>query len=171
MAKPSKFEDLTKDELIRSAIEDFAIDLSDDEKGTKRNIIAAFVESSIFWDDYVSQHPEVAPEPVVPAAVITSNAPTHGVAGEGVTTGEVTVNSDVEPVIHVATPLADQPVALTDQFLLKMVRDNELFQTRGYEFTAEHPYALVSATDAQWILENEDGFRQAFPQELAEFYG
>lgn len=170
MAKPTKFEDLSKDELIRSALEDFAVDLSDEEQGSKKTVLAALLESNLTWNDYVAQHPEVAPEEK--AAVVTSNAPSHGKVGEGVTTGEITVNSDPEPepTVHVATPVV-QAVSPNDQYLLKMTRDNPLYQTRGYEFTKEHPYALVSANDAQWILENEQGFRQAFPNELAEFYG
>lgn len=175
MAKPERFEDLDKDELVRSAIEDFAVDLSDDEKKSKKNVIAALVESNIVWTDYVAQHPEVAPEPV-PEAVVTSNAPSHGTVGndreEVVTPGDF--DSAVEHTetteIHVAKPVVDA-VAPSDKYLLKMVRENELYQTRGYTFTVEHPYALVEAVDAQWILENEDGFRQAFPAELQDFYG
>jgi hypothetical protein len=170
MAKPTKFEDLDKEELIRSALEDFAVDLQDDEKKSKRALLAAFVENSIFWDDYVSQHPEVAPEEK-PVAV-TSNAPSHGVVGEDTEEGFLTPvveEKEEEVVIHTSAP--SPTLSHNDKYLLKMVRDNPLFQTRGYTFTEEHPYALVNAVDAQWILENEEGFRQAFPQELADFYG
>lgn len=174
MATPKKFEDLGKDELVRTAIEDFAVDLQEEEKKSKKTVIAALVENSIFWDDYVACHPEVAPEDPAPTT-IKSNAPTHGVVGEDTVTYDL-AGATVEPVeeepvhIHVATPVV-QSIAPSDQYLLKMVRDNPLFQTRGYTFTEEHPYALVSAEDAQYILEHEDGFRQAFPAELAEFYG
>jgi len=172
MAKTSKsFSDLNKSELIRSALEDFAIDLSEDESATKATVLAAFAESNIVWEDYVSQHPEVAPEPA-PVA-ITSNAPSHGTVGEdtveGFLTPVVEVEDDAPGQIVVAQPAV--VAAPNDQYLLKMTRENPLFQTRGYEFTEEHPYALVTPADAQWILEHEDGFRQAYPQELAEFYG
>jgi hypothetical protein len=122
----------------------------------------------------VAQHPEVAPDEPKPT-VVTSNAPTHGVVGED----SVTVNTpgddgevvgSPQPVVHVAQPVV-QAVTQTDKYLLKMTRENLVYQTRGYEFTQDHPYALVNATDAQWILENEEGFRQAFPAELTEFYG
>lgn len=177
MSLPTDFKDLTKDELIRSAVEDFAIALEDDEAKTKRTVLAAFAENSIFWDDYVAQHPEVLPEPVVvepEPVLITSNAPSHGVIGEDTVTGYIT-GGTVEEVpeqvnIHVAQP-AIVPQTPADQFLLKMVRENPLFEVRGYRFTEEHPYALVKANDAMYILEHEDGFRQAYPQELAEFYG
>lgn len=170
MAKtPKTFNDLNKDELIRSALEDFAIELSDDEKANKQTVLAAFAESNIVWDDYVAQHPEVAPGPVV---TVTSNAPSHGKIGEDTVEGTITpVVEEIDDTpgeIHVQKPIVAAP---TDQFLLKMTRDNPVFQTRGYEFTEDHPYALVTAADAMWILENEDGFRQAYPQELQEFYG
>jgi hypothetical protein len=173
MAKvPTSFSDLNKDELIRSAVEDFALELSDDEKKGKNTILAAFAEANLVWDDYVSQHPEVAPEPE--PVVVTSNAPKHNAVGEDTVEGLVTVPADVEPEdettgeIITAQPVVSAP---SDQFLLKMTRENPVFQTRGYEFTEDHPYALVTAKDAMWILENEDGFRQAYPQELEEFYG
>jgi hypothetical protein len=180
MAKtPTKFGDLSKDELIRSAVEDFAIELSDDEKKGKNTVLAAFAESNILWEDYVSQHPEVAPEP----AVVTSNAPSHSSVEESTQTGFITpvvedrddngqVPYEAKPNMTVQTAQPLIPANAGDQpFLLKMTRENAVYQTRGYEFTEEHPYALVSAADAQWILENEKGFRQAFPQELADFYG
>lgn len=170
MAKlPKDFKDLTKDELIRSALEDFAIDLSEDESANKASVLAAFAESNIVWNDYVAQHPEVVAEPE-PVA-ITSNAPSHGTIGEDTVEGFVTpVVPEVEEPVEVVT--ASKPgFAPTEQYLLKMTRDNPVYQTCGYEFTDEHPYCLVSAKAAQWILENEKGFRQAFPQELAEFYG
>lgn len=168
--KPTKFQDLTKDELIRSAIEDFAIELDEDERGSKSNVLAAFVESSIFWDDYVAQHPEVAPEPEAPA-VVTSNAPTHGVVGEDTVKGTLANSQEVDEPVASEVPRTALPTQAPDEYILKMTRENELYQTRGYTWTSEHPYALVSSADAQWILENEDGFRQAFPQELSEFYG
>lgn len=171
MAKPTKFEDLDKKELYRSAVEDFAIDVTEEEKNSKKLLLAAFAENSIFWDDYVNQHPDVAPDE--PVEVVKSNAPSHGIVGEDTVTGYLTPEPVEEeegsPVVHVAQPAVMG--APNDQYLIKMVRENPLYQTRGYEFTQEHPYALVRAVDAEWILENEDGFRQALPSELAEFYG
>lgn len=177
MSKPKGFKDLTKDELIRSAVEDFAIDLSEEEASNKRAVLAAFLENSLVWEDYVAQHPEVAPEPVVvetPVQSITSNAPSHGVIGEDTTTGYLSGGPNEEQVVVVAPVAVDEPVipAVPDgKMILKMTRENPLYQTCGYTFTDEHPYALTTARDAMWILEHEEGFRQAYPQELIEFYG
>jgi hypothetical protein len=156
------FEDLDRAELYRSAIEDFAVDVP--ENANKKELIAAFVETGITWKDYVAQHPEVAPkeeekfvdretEPVRPGAVVTSAA----VKGE--------VPEKKEEII-----VAQPAVQATGKYLIKMTRDNTIYETRGYRFTKEHPYALVEPEDASYILEVEDGFRQALPSELADFY-
>ena len=56
------------------------------------------------------------------------------------------------------------------QDLLKMTRKNFSYETRGVKFTKEHPFAIVNAIDAEWIVENEDGFSYATPKEAAEYY-
>lgn len=55
--------------------------------------------------------------------------------------------------------------------LLKMERENRSYEVRGVRFTREHPFALVASEDAEWIVENEDGFRYASPKEAKEYYG
>lgn len=56
--------------------------------------------------------------------------------------------------------------------LLKMLRANGTYEIRGYVFKREHPFALVSENDAEFIVENDpNGFRYATPKEAAEFYG
>lgn len=54
--------------------------------------------------------------------------------------------------------------------LVKMERLNRSYEVRGVVFTKEHPYALVAEEDAEWITENEEGFRYASPKEAKEFY-
>lgn len=146
--KPTKFSDLTVAELRRSAVEDFAVEVS--ESDNKDSVIAALAESKIEWADYVAQHPEVAPE------VVKSDAPkTEPVVTEPV---NVVVAENIKPTSK-------------DAYLIKMVRDNPLYEAYGYRFTSAHPYALVSAAVADKLLTVEDGFRQATPSELSEYYG
>lgn len=154
---PTSFNDLDAPELYRSAIEDFALPVEEADKGKKKVLVAAFVEGGVSWADYVAQHPEVAPEPE-PEPVNVIKAPNKKKAGRPQAGGNV---------------ITAKPIDATEeeQYLIKMTRENPLYETRGYRFTQEHPYALVSAADAQFILEREDGFRQAFPNELQEFYG
>lgn len=152
---PKSFKDLKIAELRRSAIEDFAVDV--DEKATSDEVVAALAESGVTWENYLECHPEARPVEETTPNIITSQdvAPTNE---------EVLVAKE-EVVVHQELKVGEQP------FLIKMVRENPLFQTKGYTFTSEHPYQLVKPEDAQYILSNEDGFRQAFPAELAEFYG
>lgn len=146
------FKDLDRDELYRSCIEDFAVDVEKD--ANKETLIAALVETGIDWNDYVTQHPE-AGDGEEETTVVTSEKVTGRKKKKS--TGPINV---AEPVVK-----------NEGQYLVKMVRENLLYETRGYRFTQEHPYALVEPDDAQYILSNEDGFRQAFPSELEEFYG
>lgn len=55
--------------------------------------------------------------------------------------------------------------------LIRMDRRNPTYEIRGHVFTQQHPFALVGEEDANWILENEKGFRIASPKEAKEFYG
>lgn len=55
--------------------------------------------------------------------------------------------------------------------LLKMTRENGTYEIRGISFKKDHPFALVPSEDAEWIVENIEGFRYATPREAQEFYG
>lgn len=55
--------------------------------------------------------------------------------------------------------------------LLRMMRENARFDIRGYTFTREHPYGIVNSDDAEWIVQNLEGFRPATPKEIQEYYG
>lgn len=177
--KPASFKDLDVKELRRSAVEDFAVEAS--AADNKPTVIAALVESGVTWADYVAQHPEVAPDPVVAPAPVApvvperEHEPDRGnvVTSTSLDAGSiVTDNIGVGTIdisrIHVQEPLAPAP---TDKYLVKMTRENPRYDTRGYTFTQQHPYNLVNGEDLEYILTKEDGFRQAFPSELAEYYG
>lgn len=161
---PTKFEDLDAKELYRSAVADFALPV--EEGDGKKVLLAAFVEGGVLWDDYVSQHPEVSPEPL-PAANLTIGNEVSVEPQEKWADDDRNKEAAV-PSIRVASPPVINP---NEQWLIKMERKNPLFEVRGHRFTQENPYALVSPKDAQYILSKEDGFRQAFPDELEEFYG
>jgi tRNA(Ser,Leu) C12 N-acetylase TAN1 len=61
--------------------------------------------------------------------------------------------------------------AQEEQALLRMMRENHTFEVRGYRFTKSHPFSVVSASDAEWIVDNVEGIRYATPREAQEFYG
>lgn len=187
VAVPKDFKDLDAGELYRSAVADFALPVEEEDKGKKKVLLAAFVEGGVSWADYVAQHPELTPEDKSPAVTDRENdftrqgdVITSQYDPKGLTVGAVDdegwerpeADEDVD-LLQKQQVIVQQPLKLRpeDEYLIKMVRDNPLYQVRGYTFTADHPYALVKADDAMYILEKEDGFRQAYPQELQEFYG
>lgn len=75
--------------------------------------------------------------------------------------------SEPEPLpVRVAEPKVFQPA----DYLIRMDRQNLRFEFGKYVFTAEYPYQIMPAADAQRILSEEDGFRQAFPDEAREYF-
>lgn len=59
----------------------------------------------------------------------------------------------------------------TDEIILvKMERQNGMYQTGGFTFTRDHPYVAMSPWQAQAIFDNESGFRPATPKEIQEYY-
>ena len=159
MTKPTGFSDLKPTELYRSAIEDFALPVDAEDKNKKSVLLAAFLEGGVEWKDYVAQHPEVAPDP----------EPEVEVAQNVITSDDIKAKPvEEEVVIRVKE---DIPLSTNEKYLIKMTRDNLQFNVKGVKFTQEHPYALVSPDVADYLLTKEDGFRQATPSELREFYG
>lgn len=55
--------------------------------------------------------------------------------------------------------------------LIKMERHNASFETSGYTFTQKHPFAVVTRSEADFILVHETGFRLATPAEAEAYYG
>lgn len=149
---PSGFKDLDVEELRRTAIADFA--LTNDAHANKKDLLALFAEKNISFDEYLNLVPELDPAPV-------ESLPSDF---NEVQTLATEIGAPVEVVVA-ASPV----VSPTAKYLIKMDRENPLFEIAGYKFTQEQPYALVSADKADHVL-SEPGFRQATPRELKEFY-
>lgn len=147
---PESFNDLLVEELRRTAIEDFAVDIKATDN--KKTVIAALVEDGVEWEQYATLKGlnTVKSDPTPPPAAYTPPEPV--------------VEQEVEIITAEALPK-------TQKYLVKMERDNVRYVTRGYNFTKEHPYALVDPEDIDYVLEKEIGFRMATPRELEEFYG
>ena len=69
----------------------------------------------------------------------------------------------------VAKPV-NKKVNPEDTLLVKMERHNYSYETHGFTFTKEHPYAAMDKDTAQEIFDKEEGFRLATPKEVQEFY-
>lgn len=65
---------------------------------------------------------------------------------------------------------AATPTEKEDELLLRMTRANPTYEILGYRFTKDHPYVAVPVSDAQTILDTEEGFMQATPREIGEYY-
>jgi len=137
------FQKLDKKELLRTAEDDFAVEV--DRSWPKTKIIDALNTSGVSFVMYLEQNPD--------QAVLLS---------------EVPVNVQSAPVVVVAAP----PVVVEEEqkILIKMLRENPLYQIGKYRWTKTHPYVLVGVKDAEHVLINEEGFRQATPGELQEYY-
>lgn len=150
------FNKLKADELALLATEGFAVEIP--EGATKPQIIAALAENTITWEQALEspflpeKYRAVEPAP----AVVT----TETIAG-----ATPTVTAVVEPpkeiVAKVVTP---------EKVLMKMERENPRYDIRGHKFTQDHPFALVDENDAEYIIENVEGFRYATPKEARDFY-
>lgn len=148
------FTKLTKKELVRTAVDDFGIDV--DKGRDKSGIIAQIEEDGVSWEDYLRENPDKAAlyEPKVPDNVVRH------------------ADAQTPQVYDVNYPVrSPQPVEVDEKLVLvKMTRVNPLYEVKGYRFTSAHPYQLVNEDDADYILLEEDGFRQATPKELREYY-
>ena len=134
------FQTLKKDILLQVA-EDFAVDLPEDP--TKADIISAFANDGVTWDMYKEAFPEVT---------------------------ELEDDEDKTAKANDESETTKKFKAPEHSILLKMTRGNGTYQVRGYKFTREHPFVLVTEDDANYILENIDGFKIASPREASEYY-
>jgi hypothetical protein len=154
------FNSLKKEELFRTAVEDFAVDVT--PESSKADIITALAEDGVTWAMYREAHPAVDvedEEPAVAPNVVTSSDVT-GVVAEPAVVTTPRVKTRVE--VNTSSP---------DLYLVKMDRDNPYFEFRGYKFTQAHPFAVMPADAADAILKREVGFKIASPSEAAEYYG
>lgn len=74
--------------------------------------------------------------------------------------------------VETPEPVFNKPseASVEDRVLIRMTRANPTFEIRGARFTKDNPYALVRERDADFIVENYEGFRIASPREVKEFY-
>jgi hypothetical protein len=57
-----------------------------------------------------------------------------------------------------------------ESVLVKMERSNHSYQVGDHTFSQEHPFVVMSESDAQRIFDTQDGFRLATPREAQEYY-
>ena len=72
--------------------------------------------------------------------------------------------------INIRNQQLNLPSPGDDIILVKMDRQNGLYETGGFTFTREHPYVAMAPWQAQAIFDTETGFRPATPKEIQEYY-
>jgi hypothetical protein len=151
--RPESFKSLKSNELHYAA-EIFAVEHEDlpDEV-----VLANLAADGITWNAYARQMklpgwenlPEVEAEPVD-------------------TYEDEEGDEDMSQEVITALPLGKLDEG---KYLIKFIGDNWYFERGRYSFSTDKPYALMNAQDAQSALvEEPTKFRQAFPQELEDYY-
>ena len=145
------FSTLPKAELQRAATY-FGTEVKPTD--SKTEIIAALAEEGVTFDQYtkflVPDEPVVEPELVEPQPL--EFAPSAVI---------ITDEAEQETVEEVKE----------STLIMRMTRENPIFQERGYTFTSNHPFAVVTERDADFIMATHEGFRPAMPSEIREYYG
>lgn len=127
-------------DVLRQVAEHFGVDL--EPKDTKKVIIGKLVEDGVSWDMYKEAFPDIEDIPDEPQP-----------------------EASVEEKKEEPATVRPKPTVL-----LKMERQNPLFEIRGYSFSKDHPFLPVTEEDANYIISNIEGFRIAMPKEAEEFY-
>lgn len=67
--------------------------------------------------------------------------------------------------------IKDEVFDKTDEnVLVKMNRQNSVFEFGRYRFTKKDPYVVMNTTDANKLISKYDGFQLTSPQVVREFY-
>lgn len=145
------FEKMETDELRHVARELFAVEVG--ENAQRKTVLKALKDDGITFDMYVDDRKA------------------HGEWAEkdeerffGSESAEE--EDDDEPVTATSAVEVEEEVVL-----IKMVRANPSFATRGYRFTREHPFAPVKESDVDYFTEYLGGFVPATPKQIKEYYG
>lgn len=167
------FEDLNKAELEKIA-DEFALDVEnpDDEDELRAAVEAVgATEVVLSFPDLAEKlsEPEDEEEDDEPAALVTSeNTPKKGVAAKK-TAKKATAKKAAAKTTESA-PQKSKTVVPDDRTLLKMTRNNPVYEVRGYRFTRNMPYVFVKNEDVDFLIEMEGGFTVAKPSEVESFF-
>ncbi len=142
------FEQMKKTELLEMATEQFGVDVKEDM--TKAQIIAELEAQGVTWAMAKAFDPAAA-----------AYEPEER---------EVEVVEVVKPVVEVVQPVVVEEVVLPEKVVVKMDRNNPTYEIRGVKFTTDHPYGLMSKEDAEYVVENVEGFSLATPKEVQSYY-
>jgi hypothetical protein len=162
--------DLPIAELRRLAEDVYPVEFTEEENKDKKKAAAALEAVGASWSQYLKRHStdEIREKYAEEYNTLTDMDNASG--GPGVVTSDQ-VNAPAEPQVpeQIKIITKEEP-KMTEKYLVKMTRQNPLYQVGPYKFTKDYPYALVDGKDLRKLLEEEEGFRQAFPDEVEDFY-
>lgn len=70
----------------------------------------------------------------------------------------------------VAKKATAKTVVPDDRTLIKMTRNNPVYEVAGYRFERTHPFVLVKDEDVDFLIEVEGGFTVAKKSEVEAYY-
>jgi hypothetical protein len=157
------FEDFNKAELKKLA-DEFVLDVEDDAseedlraavQGLKAEEVAlSFPE----WSDRLVEEEDDEDEE---SALVTSEATPKKAAKKA---------PAKKAAVKKTAAKKAETVVEDDNYLIKMTRNNPVYEIRGYRFTRAMPYVYVKAADVDFLIEVEGGFQMAKPSEVEAFF-
>lgn len=161
-------ENFNKDELAKIA-DEFVLDVEDaDDEDELRAAVAGVRQEEIalsfpeFKDRLELEADEDDEEE---SALVTSdNTPKKGAAKKAAK------KAPAKKAAAKAAEAKSKTVVPDDRTLLKMTRNNPVYEVRGYRFTRQMPYVFVKNEDVDFLIEVEGGFTVAKPSEVESFF-
>ena len=146
------FKQLKKAELLAAA-DHFGVEV-DAEHDTNPQLVEKLVNDGISFAMYQEAFPEDEPE-------------------EDEAKAEASVEEEPENVEDEVAEVEEQPRTVVGKnvTLIKMIRNNPVYEVRGYRFERDkRPFVLVDNADVDFLIEVEGGFTVAKPSEVEAFY-
>lgn len=167
------YADLNENEL-REIADMYAVDVNDDDteqtllnKVSTLNVAEVLLDFPQFADKLAEpaedDEDEDEDEAEAPGLITAGNTPKKGAAAKK--------TAKKAPVKKAAAkPSSSSPVVGEDKTLIKMTRNNPVYEVRGYRFTRNMPYVFVKNADIDYLIEIEGGFAVAKPSEVESFF-
>lgn len=153
--------DFTVDELKQIA-DEFVLNVDQDNEVALRAAVENLNPSEVAlsfpqWTERLIEEPEDDEED---SALVTSeNTPKKGVA-----------KKTAKKTVAKKAATSSKTVVPDDRTLLKMTRNNPVYEVRGYRFTRAMPFVFVKTEDVDFLIEVEGGFTVAKPSEVESFF-
>lgn len=159
-------ENFDKDELAKIA-DEFVLDVDVDDEDALRGAVEGLSQDEIAlsfpqYKDRLELEDDEDDEDEESALVTSESTPKKGAAKK--------TAKKAPAKKAVAKTAASKTVVPNDRTLLKMTRNNPVYEVRGYRFTRVMPYVFVKNEDVDYLIEVEGGFTVAKPSEVEAFF-